>query len=52
MKPIIAHPSKPPYMSWPLDVTESRQPLSDNNPIWVRHGVVQEGPSTPVRSKY
>ena len=34
-------------MSWLLDVTESRQPFSDNSPIWVRHGVVHEGPSTP-----
>jgi AraC family transcriptional regulator, L-rhamnose operon transcriptional activator RhaR len=47
MKRLIAHPTTPPELSWLLEVTESRQPLSDNSPIWVRHGVVREGPPTP-----
>jgi AraC family transcriptional regulator, L-rhamnose operon transcriptional activator RhaR len=47
MKPLIAHPTRPPELSWLLDVTESRQPLSEHSPIWVRHGVVHEGPPTP-----
>ncbi|MEO7299942.1 MAG: AraC family transcriptional regulator [Verrucomicrobiota bacterium] len=34
-------------MSWLLDVTESRQPLSESSPIWVRRGEVTEGPPTP-----
>jgi AraC-like DNA-binding protein len=47
MKPLIARPTRTPELSWLLDVTESRQPLSDDSPIWVRHGVVHEGPPTP-----
>jgi AraC-like DNA-binding protein len=47
MKQLITRPTTAPDMSWLLDVIESRQPLSDNSPIWVRHGVVREGPSTP-----
>ena len=47
MKPLIARPTSTPDLSWLLDVTESRQPLSENSPIWVRHGAVHEGPPTP-----
>jgi AraC family transcriptional regulator, L-rhamnose operon transcriptional activator RhaR len=47
MKPLLARPTPPPDLSWLLDVTESRQPLSEQSPIWVRHGVVREGPPTP-----
>lgn len=47
MKPLIARPTRTPELSWLLDVTESRQPLSENSPIWVRHGAVHEGPPTP-----
>ena len=47
MKPLVARPTRTPDLSWLLDVTESRQPLSENSPIWVRHGVVIEGPPTP-----
>lgn len=47
MKALIAQPTTPPDLSWLLDVTESRQPLSEKSPIWVRHGVVSEGPPTP-----
>ena len=34
-------------LSWLLDVTESRQPLNESSPIWVRSAVVTEGPPTP-----
>jgi AraC family transcriptional regulator, L-rhamnose operon transcriptional activator RhaR len=47
MKPLIARPTSTPDLSWLLDVTESRQPLSESSPIWVRHGAVSEGPPTP-----
>jgi AraC family transcriptional regulator, L-rhamnose operon transcriptional activator RhaR len=47
MKPLVARPTRPPELSWLLDVTESRQPLSEHSPIWIRHGVVHEGPPTP-----
>ncbi len=47
MKPLLARPTSPPDLSWLLDVTESRQPLSERSPIWVRHAVVREGPPTP-----
>jgi AraC family L-rhamnose operon transcriptional activator RhaR len=52
MKPLVARPTKPPDLSWLLDVTESRQPLSESSPIWVRHGVVQEGPPTPQPERH
>jgi len=47
MKPLSPRPTRTPELSWLLDVTESRQPLSENSPVWVRHGVVREGPPTP-----
>lgn len=47
MKPLVARPTSMPDLSWLLDVTDSRQPLSESSPIWVRHGVVYEGPPTP-----
>ncbi|PYI89410.1 MAG: hypothetical protein DME26_01345, partial [Verrucomicrobia bacterium] len=34
-------------LAWLLDVTESRQPLSESSPIWVRSATVTEGPPTP-----
>jgi AraC-like DNA-binding protein len=52
MKPLIARPTRTPDLSWLLDVTESRQPLSENSPIWVRHGVVPEGPPTPYPERH
>lgn len=39
-------------MAWLLDVTESRQPLNDNSPVWVRHAVVHEGPPTPQPERH
>ena len=47
MKPIAASPTKLPDLAWLLDVTESRQPLSDGSPVWVRHGVIRSGPPVP-----
>ena len=43
---VVTKPN-PPDLAWLLDVTESRQPLSEVSPIWVRHGTVREGPPTP-----
>lgn len=34
-------------LGWLLDVTESRQPLSEGSPIWVRNATITEGPPTP-----
>jgi AraC-like DNA-binding protein len=34
-------------LAWLLDVTESRQPLSESTPVWVRAATVTEGPPTP-----
>ncbi len=52
MKPLIARPTRTPELSWLLEVTESRQPLSETSPIWVRHGVVREGPPTPCPERH
>jgi AraC-like DNA-binding protein len=40
-------PGKFDDLTWLLDVTESRQPLSESSPIWARHATVTEGPPTP-----
>ena len=34
-------------LAWLLDVTESRQPLTETSPIWVRSATITEGPPTP-----
>jgi AraC-like DNA-binding protein len=41
-------------LAWLLDVTESRQPLSESSPIWVRRATVNKGPTTryPERHPY
>jgi AraC-like DNA-binding protein len=41
-------------LAWLLDVTESRQPMSESSPIWVREGTVLTGPPTahPERHPY
>ena len=52
MKPLIPRPTRTPELSWLLDVTESRQPLSENSPVWVRHGFVSEGPPTPYPERH
>jgi len=39
-------------LAWLLDVTESRQPLSESSPIWVRSGTLTEGPPTPDTERH
>lgn len=34
-------------LSWLSEVKESVQPLTEQYPIWVRHGIVQTGPTIP-----
>jgi len=34
-------------LSWLSEVKESKQPLTEQFPIWVRHGVVHSGPTIP-----
>jgi AraC-like DNA-binding protein/quercetin dioxygenase-like cupin family protein len=34
-------------LAWLLDVTESRQPLTETSPIWVRRATIAKGPHTP-----
>jgi AraC-like DNA-binding protein len=34
-------------MTWIGDVRESRHPLTEQQPIWVRHGIVRSGPTIP-----
>ncbi len=34
-------------LSWLCEVTESRQPLTELSPIWVRHGTIESGPPVP-----
>jgi AraC-like DNA-binding protein len=47
MRDVAAHRTKLPELAWLLDVTESRQPLSETSPIWVRHGEIHAGPPIP-----
>jgi AraC-like DNA-binding protein len=47
MKSIRAKPTKVTDLSWLSEVSESRQPLSELSPIWVRHGTVESGPPVP-----
>ncbi|MBM3847020.1 MAG: hypothetical protein FJ405_12140, partial [Verrucomicrobia bacterium] len=42
-----SQPQKFEGLAWLLDVTESRQPLSETSPVWVRSVTVTEGPPTP-----
>lgn len=39
-------------IAWLLDVTESRQPLSESSPIWVRSATVNEGRHTPKPERH
>jgi len=34
-------------LAWLTEVRESTQPLSEQDPIWVRHGVIASGPTIP-----
>jgi AraC-like DNA-binding protein len=54
MAKISAKKTKIVEMAWLLDVTESRQPLRDHSPIWVREGMVKSGPPVayPERHPY
>lgn len=47
MKSIQAEPTKLTDLSWLSEVSESRQPLSEMSPVWVRHGTVSSGPPVP-----
>ncbi len=40
------------HLAWLLDVTESRPPMSDSSPIWVRSATVTEGPPTPYPERH
>lgn len=44
---IKAKPTKLTELSWLLEVTESRQPLRELCPVWVRHGIIRSGPPVP-----
>jgi len=39
--------SKLSELAWLSQVREVKQPLSEQKPIWVRHGVVESGPTIP-----
>ncbi|MDE3067451.1 MAG: helix-turn-helix transcriptional regulator [Verrucomicrobiota bacterium] len=52
MRPSVKRPGNPPELAWLLDVTESRQPLSESSPIWVRHGSIEQGPPTPYPERH
>ena len=41
------NPSKSPEVAWLSDVTETRQPLCELRPIWVRHSIVHSGRAIP-----
>src|SRR4030095_2848395 len=47
MKRLQPQPTQLSDLAWLSDVRESLQPLSDRCPIWVRHGVVESGPTIP-----
>lgn len=55
--PDPAPPARPPRsrfadLAWLLDVTESRQPLTETSPIWVRQATITEGPPTPQPERH
>jgi AraC family L-rhamnose operon transcriptional activator RhaR len=53
MKPIKPHGAKPTELAWLLDVMESRQPLSEHSPIWVRKAMEPAGMrAVPQRHPY
>ncbi|MCL5099064.1 MAG: AraC family transcriptional regulator [Candidatus Omnitrophica bacterium] len=47
MESVGTHRTKLPELSWLMDVTETRPPISELSPIWVRHAVVTSGPPIP-----
>jgi AraC-like DNA-binding protein len=52
MDPQKNDPDQFEHLAWLLDVTESRQPLSETSPIWVRSATVTEGPPTPFPERH
>ena len=54
MAGVNAQKTKVAELAWLLDVTESRQSLSESSPIWVREGMVTSGPPVahPERHPY
>jgi AraC-like DNA-binding protein len=52
MELIKAKPAKLTELSWLVEVTESRQPLSELCPIWVRHGIVHSGLPVPHSERH
>ncbi len=50
--PITAHPSSAPKLIWLSQVRESTQPLGEQCPIWVRHGVVRSGTTVPYPEEH
>ena len=44
---VTSQSSNPPELVWLLDASESLLPLSESNPIYVRHGTIEEGPPRP-----
>lgn len=47
MELIKAKPAKLAELSWLVEVAESRQPLNELCPVWVRHGIVHSGLPVP-----
>ncbi|MEP6663243.1 MAG: AraC family transcriptional regulator [Verrucomicrobiota bacterium] len=47
MKKKQSHRAQLGELSWLTEVKESVQPLTEQYPIWVRHGIVQTGPTIP-----
>jgi AraC family transcriptional regulator len=54
MPSIKTETTQPPELFWLMDVRERCHPLSDQSPIWVRHGLVESGPTClyPERHPY
>ena len=46
-KLIKAEPTGLTELCWLSEAKESRQPLSELCPVWVRHGIIYSGPSVP-----
>ena len=44
---VKSRPTNLSELAWLADVKESTQPLSEQFPVWVRHGMVYSGPTIP-----
>jgi hypothetical protein len=40
-------PPSPPELAWLFQASESLLPLTESSPVFLRHGVIQEGPPRP-----